>query len=238
MWTPTRIVLGVAVGLVLAIAAFGGVYLTVFNPRPVARVALPTPAPVASPSISGSPSTTLRTSWKVANGSFVGYRVREQLAQLPAPSDAVGRTSAVTGAASVSANVDGTASVTGISVSADLTQLASDSGRRDNFVRNNSLETGQFPNAKFVSTAPFTCPATVVAGAAGDTVVMGKFTIHGVTRDVSIPLKIQRSGAGVNIVGSYRFHWGDYGVQQPSVPVVSVQSDPTIEISLVLAPAA
>ena len=29
--------------------------------------------------------------------SFVGYRVREQFADLPAPTDAVGRTSAVTG---------------------------------------------------------------------------------------------------------------------------------------------
>jgi polyisoprenoid-binding protein YceI len=237
MRISTKITLAAAAILALAFAAFGGVYLTLFNPKPVAHVALPTPAPVASPSASGSVSTALSASWKVTTGSFVGYRVREQLAQLPSPSDAVGRSSAVTGSASVTANADGTASVTGISVSADLTQLASDSGRRDNFVRNNTLNTSQFPTANFASTAPFTCPATVVAGAAGDTSVKGTFTIHGVTRDVSIPLKIQRSGSGVNIVGSYQFHWGDYGVQQPSVPVASVQSDPTIEISLVLAPA-
>jgi polyisoprenoid-binding protein YceI len=238
MRTSTKIALAAVAILVLAVAAFGGVYLTLFNPQPVARVALPTPAPVASPSTSGSPSSALSTSWKVSTGSFVGYRVREQLAQLPAPSDAVGRTSAVTGTAGVTRNADGSASVTGISVSADLTQLASDSGRRDNFLRNNTLNTSQFPSANFASTAAFTCPATVVAGAAGDTSVKGKFTIHGVTRDVSIPLKIQRSGSGVNIVGSYQFHWGDYGVQQPNVAVASVQSDPTIEISLVLAAAA
>jgi polyisoprenoid-binding protein YceI len=58
--------------------------------------------------------------------------------------------------------------------------------------------------------------------------------VHGVTKDVAIPLKIQRSGTSVNVVGSYTFHWGDFGVQQPQVPVASVQGDPTIEISLVL----
>ena len=235
MRPSTKIAL-VAGGLLIAgVAVFGGVYLTLFNPKPVAAVTLPTPSPI--PSASSSGAAALSAAWKISTGSFVGYRVREQLANLPAPSDAVGRTSGVTGTASVATNTDGTASVTDITVKADLTQLASDSGRRDGYVQNNSLNTQQFPTATFVSTAPFTCPATVVSGAAGDTTVKGRFTIHGVTKDVSIPLKIQRSGTGVNIVGSYQFHWGDYGVQQPSVPVASVQSDPTIEISLVLTPA-
>jgi len=39
--------------------------------------------------------------WSVASGSQVGYRVREQLAFLAAESDAVGRTSQVTGAATL-----------------------------------------------------------------------------------------------------------------------------------------
>jgi polyisoprenoid-binding protein YceI len=222
---------------VVALAAFAGVYLAFFNPRPVATVALPTAVPVTPPA-SASPVASLGTKWSVSSGSFVGYRVREQLAQLPAPSDAVGRTSAVTGSASVTTNADGTASVTTITVKADLSQLASDSGRRDNYVRNNSLDTGQFPDAAFSSSSSFTCPAPVVAGtAAGQATVQGRFTIHGVTRDVAIPLKIQRSGANVNVVGTYQFHWGDYGVNRPSVPVASVQADPTIEISLVLVPA-
>jgi polyisoprenoid-binding protein YceI len=230
-----NLVVGAVAAVIVGLAAFAGVYLTMFNPKPVATVALPTPVPVtAAP---GSPAA-IGASWKVTSGSFVGYRVREQLARLPAPSDAVGRTSAVTGTASVAPNADGSASVTSITVKADLTQLASDSGRRDNYVQNNSLETSQFPDATFVSTSAFNCPAAVVGGgAAGSTTVQGKFTIHGVTKDVSIPLKIQRSGSNVNVVGSYQFHWGDYGVSQPSVPVASVQSDPTIEISLVLTPA-
>lgn len=229
MRTTNRKLMFAAAGALalVAVGAFAAVYLTMFNPKPVAVVSLPSPA--ATP-VAGA----LVGSWKVSSGSFVGYRVREQLAQLPAPSDAVGRTSAVTGSASVATNADGTASITSIQVSADLSQLASDSGRRDNFVRNNSLNTSQFPQATFASAASFSVPAAVVSGTAGSATVTGKLTVHGVAKDVSIPLKIQRSGTSVNVVGSYQFHWGDFGVQQPSVPVASVQGDPTIEISLVL----
>lgn len=234
--TRGRLALMVVAAVALAAAAFGTVYFTLFNPKAVAKVALPTPVPVASASAGSSPAA-LGATWKVTGGSFVGYRVREQLARLPAPTDAVGRTSAVTGNASVSTNADGTAKVTGIDVKADLAQLTSDSGRRDNFVQGNALDTAQFPAATFVSSAAFSVPATVVSGTAGQATVNGKLTVHGVAREVAIPLKIQRSASGVNIVGSYTFHWGDFGVQAPNVPVASVQGDPTIEISLVLTPA-
>jgi polyisoprenoid-binding protein YceI len=225
--------LAVAIAAVatFALAGFFGLYFTMFNPKAVATVALPTPSPVTS--TASSPSSQAGT-WVVVKGSFVGYRVREKLSSLPAPSDAVGRTPAVTGTAKIVANADGTATVSGLTFRADLTQLASDSGRRDNYLRNNSLESASFPTAEFAGSG-FNVPAAVVGGAAGQVTVQGRFTIHGVTKDVSIPVQLQRSGDSINAVASYRFKWGDYGVAQPSVPVASVQGDPTIEISLVLA---
>lgn len=220
--------------LLLGAAGVAAVYLTMFNPRPVAVVSLPTPTPVASPP-GGSPPA-LGGSWKVTGG-FVGYRVREQLAQLPAPSDAVGRTSAVTGSAAVTTNPDGTATVDAISVTADMSQLQSDSGRRDNYIRGRYLETDRFPTAKFESTDPVTVPADVVSGATGKVSVKGRFTIHGVSMDVPLTLSVQRSGGSVNIIASYQFVWGQYGVERPSTPFASVQSNPTVEISLTLSPA-
>jgi hypothetical protein len=68
------------------------------------------PAPVSLSGGIGSSSSTgtgttgggvtsaadLPGTWQMSsNGSFVGYRVREKLGILPAPTDAVGRTSAV-----------------------------------------------------------------------------------------------------------------------------------------------
>lgn len=67
-------------------------YLLLFTPASVAELSLDdsaASAPVDSDDLSGQ--------WAPGDGSVAGYRVREQLAMLPAPSDAVGRTSGVTG---------------------------------------------------------------------------------------------------------------------------------------------
>jgi len=232
-FSTRQVVIAGAVLVVLGIAAFAGVYLVLFNPRPVAAVALPAPAPITVAGSPGAPAA-LAAMWTVGTGSYVGYRVREQLASLPAPSDAVGRTSAVSGSASVNTNPDGSVTVSAVSIKADLTQLASDSGRRDGYVQRNSLETATYPDATFVTTEAFTCPATVVTGSAGSATVKGRFTIHGQTREVSMPIQVQRSGSSVNVVATYKFNWGDYGVQAPQVPVASVQGNPVIEISLAL----
>src|SRR5438445_13459485 len=68
----------------------------------------------------------LQGTWSVSrSGSFVGYRVREQLGFLPAPSDAVGRTSAVTGTLTVRG-----LSIDAVKLTADLSQLQSDRSQR------------------------------------------------------------------------------------------------------------
>ena len=97
----TRMVLiSVAVVVVLAAGAYGIFALTTGGgPAPVA---LPSTAAVAAPTLdeatgSGSIGETDGT-WSIdPDESFVGYRVTEKLAMLPAPSEAVGRTSAVEG---------------------------------------------------------------------------------------------------------------------------------------------
>jgi polyisoprenoid-binding protein YceI len=231
--TPRTWLVAAAAAIVLGGIAFGAVYLAMFNPRSVARVALPSATPVPQDSTA---SAGLGASWKVSGG-FVGYRVREQLASLPAPSDAVGRTTAVTGSATVAGNPDGSATVTALNVSADVSQLQSDSSRRDNYIRGNYLETGRFPTATFQLAGPVTIPPDIVAGAAGKVVLRGTFTIHGVSMQVPMTLSLQRSGTSVNIVASYQFEWGQYGVNRPSTPFATVQSNPTIELSLVLSPA-
>src|SRR5437868_14701897 len=62
--------------------------------------------------------------------SFVGYRVRERLSFLPAPSDAVGRTSVILGAADIDRD-----RLTATRVSVDTRTLKSDRSRRDRAVR-------------------------------------------------------------------------------------------------------
>src|SRR5207248_1529715 len=77
---------------VVVLAAFALAYFTLFSSDSPSRLTLQTKG-----STTAAPTGDLTGTWTVADGSVAGYRVREKLAQLPAPSDAVGRTGAITG---------------------------------------------------------------------------------------------------------------------------------------------
>src|SRR5262245_44675998 len=81
----------------------------------------------------------------VPGESTATYTVREKLAVLPAPSDAVGRTSQLTG----TVRLDGGPS----EITADLRTLASDQPQRDNFIRRfGGVQSERFPLAVFTLT--------------------------------------------------------------------------------------
>src|SRR5260370_24622644 len=93
----TLIAAVVAGVLILGAAGVGIIYFVVFAGSSPQKLTLSSPAPSTSPSATGSDSAAAAGTWTVASGSVAGYRVREQLASFAAPSDAVGRTSAITG---------------------------------------------------------------------------------------------------------------------------------------------
>jgi hypothetical protein len=56
-----------------------------------------------------------------------------------------------------------------------------------------------------------------------------------VTKLVSIPLNVQLSGTHVQVVGSLKFPFSEFGMSPPSIGgFVSVQPDATLEFSLLL----
>ncbi|HVE19928.1 MAG TPA: YceI family protein, partial [Ilumatobacteraceae bacterium] len=94
--------------------------------------------------------TELNGQWSVVEASgFVGYRVREKLGPITAPSDAVGRSSAVTGTATFDHDELRT-----LVVDVDMTALRSDVDSRDEQMRTQGLETDTFPDARFELDTP------------------------------------------------------------------------------------
>ena len=161
------IALGAVVVALLAGGAMGFSYLFLREPAPAAvGLSDASPSPTATdaasstlrrsaPAATSSASTTgagLDGTWSVDpsvgsfsdfSGSFVGYRVEEELATVGAAT-AVGRTPDVTGTLTLAG-----AQITAVDMSADLSTLQSDKSQRDGQLRRQALETDQFPTATF-----------------------------------------------------------------------------------------
>ncbi len=180
------------------------------------------------------PAGDLAGTWKVADGSQAGYRVREKLASLPAQSDAVGRTTAVTGQVTIS-NEGGAHRAKNANITVDVSQLKSNEDRRDNRIRTIGLETGKHPQATFAAAGPIDIPQEAVEGKVVTVQAEGDMTMHGVTKKISMPLEVQRNGDKIRIVGNYDFSWADFGMTAPSLPpFVSVTGNPKLEFDVTM----
>jgi polyisoprenoid-binding protein YceI len=98
-----------------------------------------------------------------------------------------------------------------------------------------ALETDRFPDATFVLTEPIPLPAD--AADSGDLTLdaVGDLTIHGETREVTVPLQARLKGSTILVVGSVDLAFSDYGVAVPKAPIVlSVDDHGTMELQLLL----
>jgi polyisoprenoid-binding protein YceI len=173
--------------------------------------------------------------WTIAPNSLVGYRVRERLASLSADSDAVGRTNGITGTATIAGG--GTAlTLSDASFTVDMTSLQSDRPMRDNRLRNDGIQTDQFPTSTFKLTQPVTLPAGATTGGPFDVTLHGDLTLHGVTKPVDIPAKAQLNGNLIQVAGSLSFPFSDYQINAPNIAgFVAVQENGTLEFLINLA---
>ena len=179
------------------------------------------------------PATAASGTWTVAEAT-AGYRVREQLANLPAESDAVGRTNDVTGSITLVEAGDG-AQLTAGSLTVDTTTLVSDESRRDNRLRSEGLETDASRPRPSRSPSRSTIPAAAVAGTATDVTLAGDLTLHGVTKPVDDPGPGAAGRRPVQVVGSLTFPLADFDITAPNVGgfIISIADEGTLEFLVV-----
>ena len=168
---------------------------------------------------------------------FAGYRVTEQFAGETIEKTAVGRSRAVTGTVVVAAEGQG-ATISDASVEVDMTQLTSDSDRRDNRIRGDGLETDAFPTATFELTQPIELATAPELGVPFDVQATGNLTLHGVTKEVTIPLSVRWSGEFIDVAGQLPIVMADFQINPPNVGgFVSVAEDGVLELQLSFVPA-
>lgn len=245
----------VTIGGVLAVALIGAVVWYLTRPAPsavdidaavdsVAGSATSTDdtaddATADDATTGSSTSTTADGEWTVdttigefsvldTTGSFVGFRVAEELSTVGA-TEAIGRTPQVDGTIAIDGAVLTEATVTG-----DLTGIVSDETRRDDRIQS-ALETSQFPDATFELDAPVDLGAEPTRDETLTVDAPGTLTVHGVSRDVVVPLEAVWTDDVVVVTGSFGIALSDFDVEAPSAPiVVSVSDDATVELQLFL----
>jgi polyisoprenoid-binding protein YceI len=212
----TKILIASAVAVVLL--AVGGAFAVykIFiesDPEPPAKITRTT-------TVEGG---TLDGTYRVAPGdanSFVGYRVQEQLVGGAIEQATTGRTSDMTGSFAITGKT-----VQDVTVTADLRTLTSDRTQRDDAIKDRGLESNRFPEAKFVLSEPIERPTVPAVGETVTATAKGDFTLHGVTKQVEIPVEGRWDGRDVQVVGRLHIVFADYGIQAPTSPVVASIDD-------------
>ena len=164
--------------------------------------------------------------YETATGSFVGFRIEEELAGIGSTT-AVGRTGDVNGMLTIDGSI-----LTAASFDVDLTTITTEESRRDDNVQS-ALETGDFPTATFTLTDPVELGNGATTGDAVLVTATGDLTIHGVTQSVAMPIEAQLVSDTIVVVGSIDIVFADYEVAVPeSQIVVSVEDEGVLELQL------
>jgi polyisoprenoid-binding protein YceI len=218
---PSRIALALAATVALISCAAPAAS----PPAPTA-----TSSELATPTASALPAGARRFAI-VTEHSVATIRVREQVAAIPAPGDAVLTTRAFSG--SVILLPDGSFA-SGSAFAVDLDTLKSDEPLRDEWIKFNTLNTRVYPRAEFTLERVSGIPMPIAAQGEWSATLEGTTKIHGVERRLVWPVQVTRSSGEVRVRGATAFHFGDYGMAVPANRLIlSVVDDVRLEIDLV-----
>jgi polyisoprenoid-binding protein YceI len=192
---------------------------------PATAPAAPT-APAAKPAESGGQGVTL-----VLDGasSQASYRARETLVGRQLPSEAVGTTRKVTGTIVLDPTGDPVDEQSKITV--DLSALQSDEGRRDNFIKGQTLDTRQFPMATFVPKSVQGLPTPLPTSGTATFQLLGDLTVRGVTRPVTWDVSANFADGGMSGTATTTVQITDFGMTPPKAgPVLSIEDQLKLEL--------
>lgn len=140
-----------------------------------------------------------------------------------------GRTSRVTGTIVADADAPVSASV---QVTIDLASLDTGVALRDREMRELYLETKKFPAASFRSLS-VAGPAAILPNQPAEISVTGDFTMHGVTRKMTIPVRVVLIPDGrLHITSRFSLKLTDFAIKVPHNVLVTVDDAVPVRLDL------
>ncbi len=123
----------------------------------------------------------------------------------------------------------------------DLASLDTGIGLRDQHMRENHLETDQYPEAKFVLTEVVTDNVDITNSEQSEIKLKGDFTCHGITKPVEIDAKVQYfpdqnaspvdiPGESIHILANFDVYLSDYEIDRPKFLVLKLDDKQAIEL--------
>jgi len=150
------------------------------------------------------------------------YFVREQLASINFPSDAVGVTDGVSGGISV----DDKGQIGSDSkFVVDITKLKSDRSMRDGYIQHRTLQTDQYPTVTLVPKQFQGLPSPIPDTGKVTFTLLGDLTVRGVTRPTSWAVTAYLRNGEVRGTASTGFTFDDFKLDKPRVGSVLSVAD-------------
>jgi polyisoprenoid-binding protein YceI len=241
------VLVGAVLGLVVVVVVAGVVIWTLRSDDPKLLTEAPT-IPTTAPSAvdespteeAGAEGDSQATSkvdlpegvrrFVVASGeSSAKYVVEETLSGLP--STAVGTTTDVTGEIYLTADglYDGAES----RFMVDLSTLQTDESRRDNYVRQNVLQTGQYQFAEFIIQSVDGFPAGYVDGEEASLTLTGMMTIKEVTLPITFTVLARQADDTLTATADTQFLMSDFGIDPPQVILAKAKDEVVLQVVII-----
>jgi len=148
-------------------------------------------------------------------GNSARYFVREQLASVNFPSDAVGVTDSLTGAITV--DDKGQVVPAESKVVANISYLKSDRDMRDGFIRRRTMDTDKYPTVTLVPREIKGLPMPLPTSGRVSFTVLGDLTVKGVTRPTTWSVMAGVRNGAVRGTASTGFTFADFQLEKPKV---------------------
>lgn len=213
-----RNVLLAGTGLVLVIIVAGILYTAHFAS---AVNQVHTAPGVATATGTPIPSTGLQTFQIVPAQTTASYSVYENLIFQNKPNnDAIGTTHSVQGSFRI--RTSAAPLVAAMNITVDLRTLQTDAERRDNYVRQHTLETDTYPYATFVSVSTQGLPANYTDGQTVHFQLTGNLTMHGKTNKEVFDVQGKVMDKTVTGTATSTMYMTDFGIQPPNLANIAV----------------
>ncbi len=118
----------------------------------------------------------------------------------------------------------------------DISQFQSDISMRDNAIRRQWLESAKYPLATFQNATLTGLPAAWPAGQPVSFQIAGDLTVHNTTQHVVWNATATLDGSTLRAEATTTLHMSQFGVQAPSMPMLSVEDPVTLTLKLVAPP--